>query len=183
MVEDPAIRTIVLSYFWALKYGSDRVKPSMRCCNTGLMGLGTPFAPRTPSQMDELDAKLAATVRSLRQAGKEVYFILDNPFGEDLAPRSMIRRGFFQDPQIVITPLSEQEAIRRAEPVRSRMLKVAHETGAKVIDPIAALCNNVCPALWADGTPVYIDYDHLTFDSLVHHIHYLDWLATPRATQ
>jgi peptidoglycan/LPS O-acetylase OafA/YrhL len=183
MLDDPSIRTVVLSYFWALKYGSDRVSAPMRCCNSGLMGVGKPYGPFTTSYMDALDAKLATAVKSWRQAGKQVYFILDNPFGKELAPRSLVKRGFFRDVEIVVTPLSKQEAIRRSEPVRSRLLKIAHETGGKVIDPIEWLCDDVCPALSEDGSPIYIDYDHLTFDTLVHHVRYLDWLAVPHTIQ
>ena len=77
-------------------------------------------------------------------------------------------------------PLSRREATERDEPTRSRILKIANETGADVIDPVAWLCGETCPALSADGSPNYKDYDHLSFDALIHRVHYLDALVMPR---
>ena len=76
-------------------------------------------------------------------------------------------------------PLSRREAVQRDEPIRSRILKIANETGANVIDPMAWLCDETCPAVTADGSPNYKDYDHLSLDALVH-VRYLDVLVMPR---
>jgi peptidoglycan/LPS O-acetylase OafA/YrhL len=184
MLQDQSIKTIVFSYFWALQYRSEKVNTPIRCCGSGLMGVvGVRTPPATAEQMNELDAGLEKTTRALRKAGKRVYFILDNPFGEELAPRSLVKRGLFQGIEVVTNPppLSRREAVQRDEPARSRILKIANETGADVIDPVAWLCDGTCSALSADGLPNYKDYDHLSLDTLVHRVHYLDVLVMPRA--
>jgi hypothetical protein len=128
-----------------------------------------------------LDARLESAVRALQKAGKRVYFIMDNPFGEELAPRSLVKRGFFHGIEVTNPPpLSRREATERDEPARSRILKIAKETGADVIDPVAWLCSETCPALSADGSPNYKDYDHLSLDALIYRVHYLDALVMPR---
>jgi hypothetical protein len=132
--------------------------------------------------MDDLDKRWEEIARSLHTAGKQVYFVLDNPFGEEIAPRSMISRSFFHRIKIVITPFATSTAIQRDEPVRSRILKIARDTNSEVIDPIASLCNqDICPALAPDGMPIYKDYDHLSEDTVANRVHYLDAaLTTPR---
>jgi peptidoglycan/LPS O-acetylase OafA/YrhL len=184
VLDDQSIGTVVFSYFWAYRYRSSKVSLTARCCGSGLMGVSdmTP-PPYTEAQKDELDASLEATVKSLSNAGKKVYLILDNPFGEELSPRFMVKRSFFHGVEIVIAPLSRKEAIQRAEPIRSRLLRIARETGAGVIDPVAWLCGDTCPVLSADGTPNYRDYDHLSLDTLLHRVHYFDALLRPRSTQ
>ena len=183
VLDDASIKTVIFSYFWALQYRSEKVNQPIRCCGSGLMGVqGIRAPPFTVERMNELDAGLESAVRALRKAGKRVYFILDNPFGEELAPRSLVKRGFFRGIEVVTNPppLSRREAIERDEPTRSRILKIANETGADVIDPVAWLCGETCPAFSADGSPNYKDYDHLSLDALVHRVHYLDALVMPR---
>jgi peptidoglycan/LPS O-acetylase OafA/YrhL len=184
LLDDKTISTAVLSYYWALMYYSDKVNQRVRCCGKGLMGVhGVTDAIFTAEQMDQLDIQLESTVRSLRKAGKQVYFILDNPFGEELAPRFLLKRNFFHGIKVVVTPLSKEKAIERGEPVRSRVIRIARDTGSTVIDPVEYLCGaNVCPALSADGMPMYKDYDHLSLDAVMHHVRYLDFLVG-RATE
>jgi hypothetical protein len=93
-----------------------------------------------------------------------------------------VKRGLFGGIEIVTNPptLSRREAIQRDEPIRSRIVRIANETGADVIDPVAWLCDETCPAVAADGSPNYKDYDHLSLDALIHRVHYLDALVMPR---
>ena len=61
--------------------------------------------------------------------------------------------------------------------MRSRILEIARKTGASVIDPYESLCNTEdCPALSQDGTPIYKDYDHLSFYAVTHLVRYFDFL-------
>jgi hypothetical protein len=183
VLEDESIKIVVFSYFWALQYRSEKVNTPIRCCGNGLMGVvGVRTPPSTATEMNELDTGLEKAARALQKVGKRVYLILDNPFGEELAPRSLVRRGLFHGIEVVTNPLplSRKEATQRGEPVRSRILRIANETGADVIDPVDWLCVETCPALSADGLPNYKDYDHLSLDTLVHRVHYLDVLVMPR---
>jgi peptidoglycan/LPS O-acetylase OafA/YrhL len=183
LVNDPSITTVAFSFFWALRYGSSQINWAIRCCGKGLNGTIGQTGPRlTADAMDELDRQLKTLTVALRDAGKQVYFVLDNPFGEEAAPRSLLKRSLFRRIELVLTPFPTQTAIARAEPARSRIINVARETGAKIIDPIADLCGpEVCPALWPDGLPVYKDYDHLSQDTVMNHVRYLDVLVAGEA--
>jgi len=162
---DPAIKKVVFSYYWAFRYGSSKVNQAVRCCGTGRNGsIGKFTLPLLNSdQMDELDRKFSALITSLRNQGKEVYIILDSPFGQELDPHSMLVRnwkGFSISPQVVFT---KADALARTEPVRSRIIRIAQDTGSTAIDPFEYLCNKQdCPAFTADGELIYKDYDHLS---------------------
>lgn len=186
IANDQTVSVVVVVNFWALGYRSEKVNHSIRCCGDGLMQtVGRTPPPLTLEQMADLDAELENMVKSLKRAGKQVYVLLDNPFGEELAPRSLLRRSVFHGIEIVAgTPLSRMAAIERGEPIRSRVQKIAQGAGAEVIDPIEYLCDHgICPALSADGTPVYNDYDHLSLDTLLHRVRYLDFIGEPAATK
>jgi peptidoglycan/LPS O-acetylase OafA/YrhL len=182
-LNDRTISAVVFSYFWALQYRSGNVNTAVRCCGKGLNGIiGLRRKVYTAQQMDELDHRWEGIARTWIEAGKQVYFVLDNPFGEELAPQSLVRRSLFHGIQVAIVPFSKQQAIKRDEPVRSRLLQIARNTGAKVIDPFEDLCGeNLCPALFVDGMPIYKDYDHLSDNAVINHVHYLDVLVTPEA--
>lgn len=178
IMADPAIDAVVFSYYWAYKYGSDKVNQPMRCCGPGRGGvMGFYNLPlHSPEQMDQIDSDLKNTVDSLKNAGKKVYFVLDNPFGEELDPHSKVTRSIWHGIRISVPPpLTREMAIDRAEPVRSRILKIARETASIVIDPIQFLCGeDVCPAFSEDGELLYKDYDHLSLNASLHHARYLD---------
>jgi peptidoglycan/LPS O-acetylase OafA/YrhL len=184
---DKTVKTVVLSQFWAIKEGSNKINYAVRCCGTGLMqmvGEGARPPPMTEAQIEEKNKKLEDFVLALKQSGKEVYIVLDNPFGEELAPRSLLDRSFFHPIRIALVPLARDVAIERDQPVRSSLQKIAHDTGAKIIDPFEYLCDqNVCPALSADGSPLYKDYDHLSLYAATHDVHYLDFIAQRGTTE
>ena len=170
IIADPSIKAVVFSYFWSLRYGSDKVDQAIRCCGAGKNGtLGSSPDPIFDAEkMREIDGQLNVLITALKRAGKEVYIVLDNPFGEEIDPHSMMERswsGFkFNTPKA----LTRAAAVARAEPVRSRLKKLAEETSAKIIDPLEFLCTaSECPAFSGSGEMIYKDYDHLSlFTSL-----------------
>lgn len=181
ILDDKSIKTVVFSFFWALQYGSPTVNEAIRCCGDGPMGIvGTSKRPSTSAQMDAFDAQLTAVTEALIKAGKRVYFILDNPFGEELLPRMLLHRSFFKGIEVRVQPLSKRAALERSEPVRLRVLQIAARTNSVVIDPIDHLCGSVCPALSEDGNPIYKDYDHLAIDVVISRVRYLDPLFSER---
>jgi peptidoglycan/LPS O-acetylase OafA/YrhL len=198
LLSDDSISTLVLSHFWALQYGSAKVNNAIRCCGNGLNDtIGTESddgaaaveqlkeSNRQDSpRMDEFDRRLTDLAKTWRNAGKKVYFVLDNPFGEELAPQFLVKRSLFHRIEIVLRPLTRQQMIRRDEPMRSRIMEIAAESDSEIIDPIQYLCNqNFCPALFPDGMPIYKDYDHLSDYSVINHVHYFDFLFMPGATR
>jgi hypothetical protein len=179
VLEDRTISTVIISNFWALTYGSDKINYAIRCCGNALggsVGGDAYHEPQTSEQMAEIDIKVETVARSLIESGKKVYLILDNPFGEELAPRSLVSRSFFNGVKVRTTPLSKDKAVQRAEPARSRIIGIARRTGAKIIDPFDYLCDQeTCPSLSSDGTPIYKDYDHLSIYAVTHRVNYLDF--------
>ena len=106
---------------------------------------------------------MVALARALRSAGKEVYFILDNPFGEELDPHSMLARSWRGIQVKSPPPLSTAVALQRAAPERERLKAIAAATGAKLVDPFPYLCDErICPSAAPDGELLYKDYDHLS---------------------
>jgi peptidoglycan/LPS O-acetylase OafA/YrhL len=184
-IEDRTMTAAVFSYFWALMYYSEQVNQPIRCCGKGLMGTaGVRVKPLTEEQMDQKDAQLTRQISALRDSGKQVYLVLDNPFGEEFSPRSLVKRSFFHGITIASPPADKQRAIKRSEPVRSRIQKIARQTGARIIDPFAYLCDeNSCPVLSADGLPINKDYDHLSTNATANHVRYLDVLFAPESTK
>lgn len=169
IMEDPAVKTVVFSYFWAMKYKSNKVHLSVRCCGSGKGGSAGGvdyFPPPSIEQLDLRDEELKRIVNWLRNNGKRVFFILDNPFGEELDPHSMIQRSWLGFEVASNLALDRAVAIERAEPVRSRLIKLARMTGAELIDPFASLCNkNICPSFSDDGELLNKDYDHLSLNA------------------
>jgi hypothetical protein len=136
------------------------------------------------ASIDQINNNLKSVLAALKQAGKQVYVILDDPFGEELAPRSVLDRGFFHKIRISSATLSKAGAIERTEPVRSTIENIAREKGAAIIDPMNFLCaQDICRALAANGLPRYRDYDHLSEYTATHEVHYLDFLLQQNAAQ
>ena len=97
---------------------------------------------------------------------------------EELDPHSMVARSGAKVAISVPPPLARTVALSRMEPSRGRLLNIARRTGAAVIDPVAFLCNESCPAFDAAGQLVYKDYDHLSPATLAR-IRYLDATLQP----
>jgi len=107
---------------------------------------------------------LAATIKSLRVAGKRVYVLLAIPVGPEFGPRSQLSGSRLGDLRAdTVSPTVALPASQRA--LHDRLLRLAQDSGADVIDPIASLCNaqDQCLRSEPDGTPIYIqDGVHLT---------------------
>jgi hypothetical protein len=47
-------------------------------------------------------------------------------------------------------------------PLTSRLREIATRSGARILDPGTTLCTGgLCPAVGADGLPLYVDSNHL----------------------
>ena len=131
-----------------------------------------------PRTMQSLESML----KSLQAAGKRVYLLLAIPVGPEFGPRSQLsgnRLGVLRaNPLTPTAPLPPSQ--RR---LHERLRKIAIDSGAIVIDPIAALCNaeDQCLRSQADGTPVYIrDGVHLTARYVERSADFLDPALTQR---
>jgi peptidoglycan/LPS O-acetylase OafA/YrhL len=174
---DGSIKTVVISEFWAIQYGSDRINYSVRCCASmgGSVGGPAHHDPSPEEYRQKLDGMLGSAISGLRTAGKTVFIVLDNPFGEEFAPQLQLRR----DPLTGTLHLRQHELLRsdaleRTEPIRSRVIASARAYGARIIDPFAQLCEvNSCRSTYPGGAPVYKDYDHLSVETVSKYADYL----------
>lgn len=175
-VANPTINTVVLSYFWAFRYGNGTVDNRVRCCGKGLAGVIDMQSPPLGAQeMDAIDAQLEVAIQSLIKAGKKVYLIADNPFGPEIAPRMLLERHIWRGIMLHPTTLERKTALARREPVHSRLVAIAARFGATVVDPMDDLCPAaICPALSPEGMPYYKDYDHLSLETVTSRIRFLD---------
>ena len=144
-LKDSAVTTVVFSKFWALTYGSDKINYAVRCCGTGQggsVGGEAHHASLSVKQMDMFDSQIEQVATSLIKNGKRVYFVLDNPFGTEISPRGIFKRSLLHGINLNDVKLSREEAIKRVEPSRSRIIEIANKTGAKIIDPFQYLCDS-----------------------------------------
>ncbi len=111
-------------------------------------------------------------LKKLKKDGIRVAFVLDNPYGEELNPKSLVKiiRGF--STSIVSTENSFVElpmeiALERREPTASRLKQLAKSYGITVIDPFDYLCDGTyCHKFDDKGRLRYKDYDHLSLSAV-----------------
>lgn len=172
---DKSIHRIVFSYFWAYRYGSDKVDYAARGAGLG-PNRNVPFMKQMPADdMAQLDERILSAAKSAQRNGKEVVFILDNPFGVEFDPFTFFKRSWMGYSLNIPNPLARTIAIERTEPIRSRIISIAGKAGATIIDPMKTLCNGVfCPVVSEDGVLMYRDYDHISPRASSEHVRYLD---------
>lgn len=135
-------------------------------------GESAPLRPETDQSLEELRAAVATLVK----AGKKVDIILQTPVGVKIDPRRMIQRtvlapGF----AIKIPRLTRVELSEAVDAIDTRLRMVARVAGARVIDPVESLCDEMtCPVVTAGGEPMYLDIAHLRPSYIRDHVRYLD---------
>jgi hypothetical protein len=98
VAKEHGIRRVIVSYFWAIKYSSQKIDYELRCCGAGLFETATIRSPAiSDARMLEIDAELRNFLVALCDGGRDVYLILDNPFGSELAPRSLLKRSLTRE--------------------------------------------------------------------------------------
>lgn len=128
------------------------------------------------TNIDHALSELRQEIERLVFTGKRVYLILGMPVGVDLDPRFMIKPiimppGF----RVVISSPNRSDLSAAVDPIRSRLLKIAHVTGASVIDPMKSLCDDrTCSPLSADGEPIYHDWFNLSPSYVRESVRFLD---------
>lgn len=177
---DQSIGKVIFSYYWALQYRSDKVNYSIRCCGDGPSGsvgnhIPNPFSVQ---EIEQLNNVLENSIKSLINAGKKVYIVLDNPFGEEFAPQLMFKkRSLLQGIQLSLCPVPSSVALERTVPARNYLEGISRKTGAVLIDPFEFLCDaTMCRTITDEGVPINKDYDHLSFYSSKYLVRYFDFI-------
>lgn len=163
------VDTVVFSAVWYM-YLSGMIQP------------GNYFYEDADSQRYVLDkgsvgsqkalAEFESMIKELRAQGKKVYVILGSPYSFKLDPQALVKRELpalanwhagFSFFKVSKGGLSESEYMTMFDvpSIKEPLIKMSLAHGAHIIDPFPILCpDGVCPALDANGEPIYKDWDH-----------------------
>jgi peptidoglycan/LPS O-acetylase OafA/YrhL len=168
LAEDPQVDAIVIAAFWRsyLRQGTDF---SMRS-GTRLISLDDAGGRRLAA-----DA-LTALVARLRDMGKRIYLVQDNPEGRELEPAYIFQRGFLTGGfTIHAEGVSKRALLARTATARELIDSVARRTGVSIIDPLPLLeQDGRFPSLSAQGEPIYKDSHHFRASWSQTMLRYLD---------
>jgi hypothetical protein len=121
--------------------------------------------------------QLSAFIRELTALDKRVFLVLNIPVGRELDPKHLVQRSLHTFPQMLSVRSSsvDRGALEsRFGTIQSDVAQAAVQAGAEVIDPKVHLCQSSCPALEADGEPIYMDYSHLRPSFVRRQVTFLD---------
>jgi hypothetical protein len=165
LARDPTIRTVVLAAQWRGHFLTGQIS----------IDGGTPVGPPragTP-EAKPIFARLRAMVGEMRALGKEVWIVLQIPFGR--APAGWLERGLDGRAEISIRDTPRKNAEANWLPIRDELVAIARDTGAGLIDPMEWLCDEVrCRTRTDDGKLVHYDRAHLRASYVREHATALD---------
>jgi peptidoglycan/LPS O-acetylase OafA/YrhL len=164
----PQVDTVVFGAFWELyllgEFGQDD--------HQGVYSVHDPLrrqlrleSPATQRALEELEQLLAR----LTASGRRVFIVLSNPTSPEFDPRWLVPWQVRLSPTVPVSfGLDPERRVDAREfeafvaPLMDQLRAIAARTGATVLDPRSTLCDGMsCPAVAADGTPLYIDSNHL----------------------
>jgi peptidoglycan/LPS O-acetylase OafA/YrhL len=119
----------------------------------------------TQLALDQLEHLLVRLVSS----GRRVFIVLSNPTSPQFDPPTLVPshvRLSLRRPAIFVADYRRRVNAAPFEtfvaPLMDRLREIATRAGAQVLDPRSTLCADMlCPAVAADGTPLFIDSNHL----------------------
>ena len=161
-------RYVLFSYFWSLKFGDETVDNEIRCCGDGPGGtIGKPIEILTESQRHEILVGFEKLFAQLIAQGITPVIVLDNPFGEELNPKSLLNIARTNKLSVSLNNSYSLKVSRELLNDRriktTRLLKNLPNSAQIIfIDPYDQLCGlKSCEVINAAGNFVYKDYDHL----------------------
>jgi len=164
----PEVDTVVFGAFWELYLLGEYQVDSHQ-------GVYSPTDfMRTRLRLDSRATQIALEqfqrlLARLVSSGRRVFIVLSNPTSPQFDPPALIPpavRLSLHAPRTFVADRSRSVNAAAFEvhvaPLMDRLHAIAARTGARVIDPRSTLCAGmVCPAVGADGMPLYIDSSHL----------------------
>ena len=164
----PQIDTVVFGAFWELYLLGKFSLPSHQGIFSSRDLLRRPLrleSRDTQIALQEFERLLARLVSS----GRRVFILLSNPTSPQFDPPALVPRQVrlsLHRPQVLVADRSRRVDAAPFEtfvaPLMNRLRDVAAHAGAQVLDPRATLCAGMmCPAVAGDGTPLFLDSNHL----------------------
>ncbi len=131
---------------------------------------------------DAVFANLEDEITGWSKSGLNVFVILPTPVDDRFSPRNMVSRsltGGWIDPTLGDGVSVAVLNSRNADAVR-RLTGIAGRTGARLLDPIVAICGNgpSCPLFFGDGEPRFVDTMHMRAVFVATHVTFLDAILT-----
>jgi peptidoglycan/LPS O-acetylase OafA/YrhL len=160
------VDTVVFSAFWELYLLREHATDHRQ----GVFSSSDPL--RRPLQLGSAATQLAFerfehTIAQMVASGRRVFIVLSNPTSPRFNPTSRIppqvRLSLHVPATLIVdrAPVDAADFERFVAPVMDRLRAIAARTGAKVLDPRSTLCDGMsCPAIGADGLPLYVDSNH-----------------------
>lgn len=118
---------------------------------------------------------LSTSLRDLVASGKDVWLVLNIPSSPKLAALESLHRSLTGGTFAVPLNLDRPAFDATWKPIKTKLIKAARSAGARVIDPMASLCDSQkCPGQTDDGAPIYTDGGHLRASFVRDHATYID---------
>jgi hypothetical protein len=155
--KDPAVEAIVIGaqWFWDLSYSSNYYYEDEGVPEN--LGVGT-------EGLNHAYKALEIMLSEFSRAGKKVYLVLNIPTGSEIDPKNMVQRSLLPFGFKINKTGIQKSALlgKNNSQVHQRLIDIATNSGAKIIDPLDYLCTeDLCPSLTEDGEPIYKDAAHI----------------------
>lgn len=121
-----------------------------------------PLGPGDP-RVDQVFSLFEADLASIKKAGKTIFIVLSNPTSPAFDPKTMLP-GRLPGQEVSPQPkaISRGAFVSATITTTDRLKKLAKRVGATTIDPVDYMCSRVvCSTVFADGSPIYSDANHL----------------------
>ena len=123
---------------------------------------------------------LSEMMRAFTSRGKPAWLVLGIPTGTQLGPVGNLQRSWTGAAALRPLLISRSELDPLTDAIRRNLVDAAHDAGARVIDPMASLCDaTVCTGQLPDGSPIYKDGSHLRGRFVREHATFLDEVLGP----
>jgi peptidoglycan/LPS O-acetylase OafA/YrhL len=126
-------------------------------------------------------ARLATRIDELREKGIAVTLIMPLPDAAFDVPHESVKRAYFGNAPDALQPIERAETAARSSEARALLEELAQSTGARLIDPLEAMCDAEHCAVSRDGVrPDYRDSNHLTRRAILDgRLDFIDAILSP----
>jgi hypothetical protein len=136
-------------------------------------------APAETADIDRAWLGLESAIREWTGERKGVVLLLSSPASDAFNPLRALRR-FGRTDLGLLQPVRYDEFKRFLAPVEERLAALAAGTGARLIRTADYFCDTgMCPAVDAQGEPLYMDDDHLRARTAAIRATFIDELLQP----